>query len=52
MHREWVVTYWAPEKKEFRCEDQHAAMRFAMRLPASVKIFVDEVNFGDEVHVR
>jgi len=51
---EWVVVYWNPERREqrFKGDEKDRAMRQAMLLPASAKIYVDHVNFGEEVHVR
>jgi hypothetical protein len=51
---EWVVVYWLPDRREqrFKGDEQDRAIRYAMLLPASTKIYVDHVNFGDEVRVR
>jgi hypothetical protein len=50
--QEWVVLYWTPDRKEMRFKTQNEAMRFMIMLPPQAKVYVDAVNFGDEVKVR
>jgi hypothetical protein len=50
--QEWVVQYWTPEKKERRFRTENEAMRFIIMLPPRAKVYVDTVNFGEEVVVR
>lgn len=52
---EWVVQWWInAERKErrFGGNEKDRAYRYAMLLPPSAKIYVDHVNFGEEVCVR
>jgi hypothetical protein len=50
---EWVVSYWTSTgREERRFLKQDEAMKFAMRLPAHAKLFVDEVLFGEPSRVR
>lgn len=51
---EWVVVYWNPDRKEqrFKGDERDRALRHAMLLPASAKVYVDHVNFGEEVRVK
>jgi hypothetical protein len=53
---EWVVIYWTPQgwssdqkRHESRFKTQPEAMKFAMRIPDSAKVFIDEVFIGSEV---
>jgi hypothetical protein len=47
-----VVQYWTPEKKEMRFNTKNAAMRFVIMLHPKTKVYIDTVNFGEEVVVR